>query len=203
MKKLQQSAQRVRIIGGFWRSRLVDIIDYPGLRPSTDRVRETVFNWLAPDMDGAKVIDLFAGTGVLGFEACSRGAQHVLLVDKNQAVLQALKNNLEKLMPHPEESEIQLICMDAVKWLSTQTEIDVDIIFLDPPFEQPELIEQSLQFICQRLKKDSYPIIYVESNAMLTNEAILQLLPKWIIAKQLVAGVVKASILKYLEEDKV
>ena len=201
MKKPQQPSQRVRIIGGFWRSRLVDIVSYPGLRPSTDRVRETIFNWLTPYLDGARVLDVFAGSGVLGFEACSRGAKHVVLAEKNQAVFQGLKDNLEKLRPTPGGSEIHLFCMDAVQWLSAQPELDADIIFVDPPFEQPELIEQSLQLIVQKLKKDTYPIIYVESNATMNNEAILNLMPKWTIDKQLVAGVVKASILKYLEDE--
>jgi len=201
MKKNQQPSQRVRIIGGFWRSRLVDIVSSPGLRPSTDRVRETVFNWLSPYIVGAKVIDIFAGTGVLGFEACSRGAKHVVLNEKNQAVFQGLKSNLDKLHPIPEGSEIHLLSMDAVKWLSVLPEIDADIIFLDPPFEQPELIDQSLQLIRQKLKKDTYPIIYVESNAKMNNEAILKPMPSWTIDKQLVAGTVKASILKYLEDE--
>ena len=77
MKNPRMTPQRVRIIGGFWRSRLVDIVSVPGLRPSTDRVRETVFNWLNPYIADAKVIDLFAGTGILGLEACSRGAKEV------------------------------------------------------------------------------------------------------------------------------
>jgi 16S rRNA (guanine966-N2)-methyltransferase len=196
MKKKQTPSQRVRIIGGYWRSRLIDIVTQPGLRPSTDRVRETVFNWLTPFINDAKIIDLFAGTGVLGFEACSRGAQQVLLIEKNHAVFQGLKNNLDKLRPLPGGSDIQLACIDAIQWLSNQHEIEAKIIFLDPPFDQPELLEESLRLIYQRLKKDTHPIIYVESNAKLDNETILKHMPQWTIEKQLVAGVVKASILK-------
>ena len=201
MKNLGMKPQRVRIIGGFWRSRLVDIVSVPGLRPSTDRVRETVFNWLNPYIADAKVIDLFAGTGILGLEACSRGAKEVILIEKSPLVAQALQANLEKLKPYPENARIECISMDALQWLKKQEQIVVDIIFLDPPFDQVGLLEAALQLIALKTNSDKMPIIYVESSSKLDKEAILGNLPGWVVQKQLVAGAVRANILRYRDEQ--
>jgi 16S rRNA (guanine966-N2)-methyltransferase len=201
MKNPGMKPQRVRIIGGFWRSRLVDIVSVPGLRPSTDRVRETVFNWLNPYIADAKVIDLFAGTGILGLEACSRGAKEVILIEKSPLVAQALQANLEKLKPYPENARIECISMDALQWLKKQEQIVVDIIFLDPPFDQVGLLEEVLQLIALKTNSDKMPIIYVESSSKLDKEAILGNLPGWVVQKQLVAGAVRANILRYRDEQ--
>jgi len=201
MKNPRMTPQRVRIIGGFWRSRLVDIVSVSGLRPSTDRVRETVFNWLNPYIADAKVIDLFAGTGILGLEACSRGAKEVVLIEKNPLVAKALQANLEKLKPYPQNARIECISMDALQWLKKQEQIVVDIIFLDPPFDQIGLLEEALQLIALKTNSDKMPIIYVESSSKLDNEAILGNLPGWVVEKQLVAGAVRANILRYRNEQ--
>ncbi|MEI7428565.1 MAG: 16S rRNA (guanine(966)-N(2))-methyltransferase RsmD [Betaproteobacteria bacterium] len=201
MKNPRMTPQRVRIIGGFWRSRLVDIVSVSGLRPSTDRVRETVFNWLNPYIADAKVIDLFAGTGILGLEACSRGAKEVVLIEKNPLVAKALQANLEKLKPYPQNARIECISMDALQWLKKQEQIVVDIIFLDPPFDQVGLLEEALQLIALKTNSDKMPIIYVESSSKLDNEAILGNLPGWVVEKQLVAGAVRANIFRYRNEQ--
>jgi 16S rRNA (guanine966-N2)-methyltransferase len=201
MNKSQVSAKRVRIIAGFWRSRLLEIALQPGLRPTTDRVRETVFNWLNPYLQGAVVYDLFAGTGILGLEACSRGAMHVTLIEKNPIAYRVLKSNLADLQPMPDGSSIDTSSTDALTWLRNLDEINAKVIFLDPPFDTPALLLESLRIIAQKTKNHNRPIIYVESNAKLDNGAILEFMPQWEFKKQLIAGVVKASLLTLKEED--
>jgi 16S rRNA (guanine966-N2)-methyltransferase len=196
MKKDSSTPQRVRIISGYWRSRLVNIVDSPGLRPTTDRVRETVFNWLNPYLFQARVIDLFAGTGILGLEACSRGASEVLFIEKNAIVLKALQTNLEKLKPDPPNSNIKCIGIDALQWLKNQDQIDANIIFIDPPFNEVQLLEETLVTLTKKINKATPPIIYVESSSKLDNETIIRYLPGWVVEKQLTAGAVRANILK-------
>lgn len=191
-------AQRVRVIGGFWRSRLLNIVDQPGLRPSTDRVRETLFNWLVPYIQQANCIDLFAGTGVLGFEAISRGASHLRLIESNPRVAKQLNLNLQALRPFPDGSDIEVIHEDALKWLNSQTQIDVDMVFVDPPFDQGELLLKTLTKLGQVLNHSPTTIIYVESPSGTSDELLLECLPQYGIDKQLLAGAVKASLLKPL-----
>jgi 16S rRNA (guanine966-N2)-methyltransferase len=200
MKKSSLTQHRVRIIAGFWRSRQVDIAEVSGLRPSTDRVRETVFNWLNPYLNQSKVVDLFAGTGILGMESCSRGAKEILLIEKNPVVFRALQNNLEKLKPNPPHSAITVIAMDALLWLKNQDSIDANLIFIDPPFEQTNLLEEALILINDKTKLDTPPIIYVESSSKLDIDSILQKLACWKVEKQLVAGAVRASILMHRKD---
>jgi 16S rRNA (guanine966-N2)-methyltransferase len=196
MKKTQSTAHRVRIISGYWKSRRIGIVDIDGLRPSTDRVRETVFNWLNPYLPQARVIDLFAGTGILGFEACSRGAQEVHFIEKHPIVYKALQENYSKLQPSPPQSSIHLIQLDAIGWLNNQIDLNVDVIFIDPPFDQEALLLQALQLIDRRIKRDKPPIIYVESSSKLDKNKILDQIPEWIIEKELVAGAVRANVLR-------
>ena len=196
MKKSLPTSHRVRIIAGYWRSRLVEIVDVPGLRPTTDRVRETVFNWLNPYIEQARVIDLFAGTGILGLEACSRGAKEIHFIEKNAIVFKALKENLVRLQPSPPSSHVKLTHLNAIEWLRAQDEIEADIIFIDPPFDQIDLLEQSLQLIVSKIKRNNVPIIYVESSSKLDNERFLQCLHGWVVEKELVAGAVRANLLR-------
>ena len=99
--KVKELPTRVRIIGGYWRSRLIHLIEEPGLRPTTDRVRETLFNWLGQTLNQQSCLDLFAGSGALGLEACSRGASHVTIIESNKRVYSLLENNIESLKPLP------------------------------------------------------------------------------------------------------
>ena len=200
MKKSSLTQHRARIIAGFWRSRQVEIVDASGLRPSTDRVRETVFNWLNPYLNQSKVIDLFAGTGILGMESCSRGAKEILFIEKNPVVFRALQNNLEKLKPNPPKSVITAVAMDALQWLKNEDLIDADLIFIDPPFEQANLLEEALLLINTKTKIDTPPIIYVESSSKLDIDGILQKLSCWKVEKQLLAGAVRASILMFRKD---
>lgn len=123
----------VRIIGGSWRGRKLRVEERPGLRPSADRTRETLFNWLQPVTPGARVLDLFAGSGALGFEALSRGAAHATLVERDPMTAQTLREHAQTLGA----KDCTIACEDALHWLAhprKQNEPDFDLAFLDPPF---------------------------------------------------------------------
>lgn len=120
---------RLRIIGGAWRSRLIAFPPIPGLRPTPDRVRETLFNWLGQDLTGLSCLDLFAGSGVLGFEAASRGAAHVTLVEKDPRAIAALRKNAAALGA----SSVEIRRADALEFLAS-SDSRYDVVFLDPPY---------------------------------------------------------------------
>jgi 16S rRNA (guanine966-N2)-methyltransferase len=122
---------RVRIVGGEWKRRFVTFRDAPGLRPTPDAVRETLFNWLGQDLTGLACLDLFAGSGVLGFEAASRGAAHVTLVERDTRTFAELKENAGVL----DTDRLELIPVDALKFLSRASR-RYDLLFLDPPYHQ-------------------------------------------------------------------
>lgn len=122
---------RVRIVGGEWKRRFVTFRAAPGLRPTPDAVRETLFNWLGQDLTGLACLDLFAGSGVLGFEAASRGAAHVTLVERDARTFAELKENAGVL----DTDRLELIPADALKFLSRASR-RYDLLFLDPPYHQ-------------------------------------------------------------------
>ena len=124
----------VRIIGGRWRGRKLPVADLPGLRPSGDRGRETLFNWLAPHIHGARCADLFAGTGVLGLEAASRGAASVVLIEKAGPAARALRENTARLISDEIHGEVGVVHADALEWLDACDADSLDLVFIDPPF---------------------------------------------------------------------
>jgi 16S rRNA (guanine966-N2)-methyltransferase len=124
------AANRVRIIGGHFRRRLLDFPDSAGLRPTPDRVRETLFNWLGQDLPGWACLDLFAGSGALGFEAASRGAGRVVMIERERGALDALEKNRAALGA----DQIEILRADALAWLVNSREA-FDLIFVDPPFD--------------------------------------------------------------------
>lgn len=129
---------RVRIIAGTWRSRIIAFPQREHLRPTPDRVRETLFNWIGQDLTGKACLDLFAGSGALGFEAASRGARRVVLVESDREVFEALQVNRDKLGG----STVEVIREDALKFIRADRG-KYDVIFLDPPFNQdyfPQLL---------------------------------------------------------------
>ncbi len=126
-------ASSVRIIGGSMRSRKVYFHDAAGLRPSPDRVRETLFNWLQSVIGGARCLDLFAGSGVLGFEALSRGAASVLLVENHAQTLSCLRKQIGLLGLG---EQCQLRQADVMQWLAGKPDQAYDVVFLDPPYRQ-------------------------------------------------------------------
>jgi len=120
---------RVRIIGGTWRSRRIAFPSRRDLRPTPDRVRETLFNWLGQDLTGRTCLDLFAGSGALGFEAASRGAKRVVMVERDAATLRALQASRAEL----DADAVELKRADALEFLRADADL-YDVVFLDPPF---------------------------------------------------------------------
>jgi 16S rRNA (guanine966-N2)-methyltransferase len=152
-------ANQLRIIGGQWRSRRIPIADVAGLRPTPDRVRETLFNWLQTFVGGARCLDLFAGSGALGFEALSREAAEVVFVEQDQRAFKQLEANAKTLGA----SQARLVHADAFAYLQRETAA-FDLIFLDPPFRK-ELTAQALDSLSARqlIKDDAF--IYLEHEA--------------------------------------
>ncbi len=150
-------AGRVRIVGGKLRSRLIDVPDRPGLRPTPDRVRETLFNWLGQELPGLACLDLYAGSGALGFEAASRGAARVVMVDSDHAAVKALLENRERLGA----TQVQVVQSGALPYLARATE-RFDVVFLDPPFRQ-NLLPDVLARLPERLAEGAR--VYVEAPA--------------------------------------
>jgi len=146
---------KVRIIGGEWRSRLLTFPECADLRPTADRIRETVFNWLGQDLSGLKCLDLFAGSGALGFEAASRGAERVVMVEVDVQVYTALRENKERLSA----AQVELLKMDAVTFLKSDTQ-KFDVIFLDPPYRL-ELLPTLLPLLSVHL--ESTGAVYIET----------------------------------------
>ena len=128
----QKAPGLVRIVGGRWRGTKLQVVDRPGLRPTSDRVRETLFNWLMPKLPGARVLDLFAGTGALGLEALSRGAASAVLVEHDRDAAAALRDTVARLQGG---DAAQVVQADALAWLHAQPGAAFDIAFVDPPFD--------------------------------------------------------------------
>jgi 16S rRNA (guanine966-N2)-methyltransferase len=131
----KRGRQRLRIIAGEWRGRRVDFDAVPGLRPTPDRVRETLFNWLQPIIEGARCLDLFAGSGALGLEAASRGASQVVLIDKHPRVIKHLHKIVQELQAHNTE----VVEADVLQYLRSTAQ-PFDVIFLDPPYQDNLLV---------------------------------------------------------------
>lgn len=135
----------VRIIGGRWKRTRLPVPALPGLRPTPDRVRETLFNWLGQALYGQRVLDLFAGSGALGFEAASRGASRVVMVEKSRAVAASLHDNRRLL----EAGTVEVVNADAIGWLSGCTDT-FDLILVDPPYDS-DLLARVLPLLAARL----------------------------------------------------
>lgn len=151
---------QLRIIGGEWRGRKLSFRAAPGLRPTTDRIRETLFNWLAPELAGARCIDLFAGSGALGLEALSRGAEHCTFIDTNRAALDDIGGHLERLSAS-ERGCCQ--CRTASEFLAT-ADNTCDVIFVDPPFSAG-LVEETLGQLAQSACVGDRTLVYLETGA--------------------------------------
>ena len=139
------AANKVRIIGGAWSSRVIRFAPHEDLRPTPDRVRETLFNWLGQDLTGKCCLDLFAGSGALGFEAASRGAAKVVMVERDKAVFRNLQDNARLL----QANTVELRCADALEFLRLDTG-RYDVVFLDPPFRM-DVLPQVLPLVAPRL----------------------------------------------------
>ncbi|MDD5384573.1 MAG: 16S rRNA (guanine(966)-N(2))-methyltransferase RsmD [Gallionella sp.] len=178
---------KVRIIGGDLRSRVIDFPDVSGLRPTPDRVRETLFNWLGQTLYGRTCLDLFAGSGALGFEAASRGAERVVMAEQNPAVFRALQDNITKLAC----GNVFAYRQDGLEFASRDVH-QYDVIFLDPPF-QSNYLPRLLEILPQRLNENG--MVYVESGAA------LDVKPPWQTIKSGKAGQVHYQLLGLTVND--
>lgn len=148
----------MRIIGGRWRGRKLRVGTAAGLRPTPDRVRETLFNWLHPVLDGSRCLDLFSGSGALGFEALSRGAESVVMVENNPSLAALLQEQAASLGV---SSSARIVHADALAWLSGEAR-SFDIVFLDPPFSD-NLLEKACTRLLERQLLADGALIYMES----------------------------------------
>lgn len=174
------SRSQLRIIGGSWRGRRIEFQAEPGLRPTPDRVRETLFNWLQPRLPGSRCLDLFCGSGALAIEALSRGAASATLVDLSATVLREVRHNLERLGT----SAAELVAADAEAWIATVRDRRYDIVFIDPPFGGGTAQR------CLRLLADSALLapgarVYLECGVA---EAAPELPPGWLLHREKFAG---------------
>ena len=185
--KLHKGAGEVRIIGGQWRRTKLPVALKPGLRPTPDRVRETLFNWLGQSLQGWRCVDAFAGTGALGLEAASRGAAQVQLCEQEAGLVQQLKAQVERL----KATTVQVQRTDGVAFLRQLGSASVDLIFLDPPFDSA-LFEPALQAAAQAVKPDGW--VYLEAPLPWTDA----LLAPWGLQphRHLKAGTVHAHLLR-------
>ena len=156
-------AHQIRIIGGRWRGRRIRFPDVVDIRPTPDRVRETLFNWLGQDLDGARTLDPFAGSGALSFEALSRGAALAVAVDRKPELVRALDATAQMLGSVALETH----CADAQAFLASETRL-FDVVFLDPPFDDPRW-EALLPAAAARVAADG--ALYVEASARVTAPA--------------------------------
>lgn len=175
----QQSAGQIRIIGGKWRGRKLPVPNSPGLRPTTDRVRETLFNWLAPMIQGVRCLDCFAGSGALGLEALSRYAGEAVLLEADRHVAKQLSNNLTLL----NAENGQVVNTNALQWLA-QPGQPFDLVFLDPPFRKG-LLAETINLLEQFnwLTADAW--IYVEAEA---ESAATDVPASWQLHREKIAG---------------
>ncbi len=175
-------SNKVRIGGGEWRSRLLPFPDAPGLRPTPDRVRQAVFNWLGQQLYGLSCLDLFSGTGVMGFEALSRGAESAVMVEKSATAYKSLVHNKQLL----KTDRAHILNMDALQFLSGNKQL-FDVIFLDPPYSQgwlPKLLPQVGGHLAPQ------GLVYVEAEFVIESD------DTWQVLKQGKAGNVYFHLLK-------
>lgn len=179
----------IRIIGGEFRRRRLRFPDVPGLRPTADRLRETLFNWLQTEVEGANCLDLFAGSGALGLEALSRGAQRVRFVDQSRAVIRQLHENLGLLQV---QDRAEVLSADAMRLLSKEADQQYDVVFLDPPF-----VRDWLAIACVSLEQHNWlqprSWIYLEQDS---HNNLPELPDNWCIHRRAKAGKVACVLLR-------
>lgn len=182
-------AHEVRLIGGRWKRSKLPVLDRPGLRPTPDRVRETLFNWLGQDLGGLQVLDAFAGTGALGFEAASRGACPVVLLERDPVLTRHLLDTAARLGA---ADEVEVVTTDALAWLrgAASGPRRFDVVFLDPPFSA-SLFEPALRAAATVLSDDGW--LYLEADREFAEPHLPEGLVRWRHAK---AGMVHYHLLR-------
>jgi len=197
MAKRKQSGRskegRLRIVAGIWRSRLLDIADVEGLRPTSERIRETLFNWLVPHIHGARCLDLYAGTGALGLEALSRGAASAVFVEVSPVAEKQLKMNTGLL----DASGATVLRMDALDYLAGKPDERFDIVFLDPPFAA-DLLDETCRLMAEQQLLADGALVYFEQDR---GKAELKLPESWRVLKDKTAGNVRYMLAQVGEDD--
>lgn len=183
----------VRIIGGLWKRSKLPVVDAPGLRPTPDRVRETLFNWLGQDLTGWRCLDAYAGSGALGFEAASRGAVTVILVDRDPKLVRSLHASRERLGA----SQIAVEQADAIAYMRRAPAAAFDIVFLDPPFAQG-LSEPALAAAGRLVVPGGF--IYLEAEEAL--DQVLPASPALVLQRRGRAGAVHFHLLQRSRADE-
>ena len=178
---------QVRIIGGTWKRTLLPVADRPGLRPTPDRVRETLFNWLGQDLTGWRCVDAFAGTGALGLEAASRGAGDVLLVEAEGALVDQLRAIVQRLGAQ----QVRVQRGNALSVLATLPPASVDLVFLDPPFES-DLFDKALAAARPAVAATGF--VYLEAPTAWDGEALAR--HRLELARHMKAGAVHGHLLR-------
>jgi 16S rRNA (guanine966-N2)-methyltransferase len=191
MKTRGRPPGAVRIIGGSWRGRRIEFQAGPGLRPTPDRVRETLFNWLQPRLAGSRCLDLFCGSGALAIEALSRGAASATLVDVSPTVLREVRHNLDRLGA----SAAELVAADAVAWIGAMRDRSYDIVFIDPPFGGGTA-QRCLQLLASSTLLAPGARVYLECGVA---ETAPGLPPGWLLHREKFAGQVAYRL--YLAPD--
>jgi 16S rRNA (guanine966-N2)-methyltransferase len=183
---MPKANNEVRIIGGKWRSRKIKFSGNPYLRPTPNRVRETVFNWLDPVITNAVCLDMFAGSGALGFEALSRGAKSVIMMDKSKQVISDLKKNAVLLSA----GDIIFVCKEFSSKLHNFFKQQFDIVFLDPPFHK-NLVQSCSQWLEQNDCLTQGAFIYTENESVLKT---IDMPSNWKLYRQKTTGQVCYSL---------
>ncbi|WER46362.1 16S rRNA (guanine(966)-N(2))-methyltransferase RsmD [Cupriavidus sp. WKF15] len=189
----RQAPSQVRIIGGRWKRTLLPVPDAQGLRPTPDRVRETLFNWLGQDLSGFACLDMFAGSGALGFEAASRGAEAVTLVEFNPRVAKQLRDNQYRL----DAAQMRVMQGDAFAIAAQMPDASFDVIFLDPPFAE-DWLRPALEHAARLLRPGG--AVYVETDRSLTG-ADAPVPASLEIVRQARAGAVHFHLLRHRGAD--
>ena len=184
---------RLRIVAGNWRSRLLDIADVEGLRPTSERVRESLFNWLAPKIHGARCLDLYAGTGALGLEALSRGAASAVFVERSPVAEKQLTENARLL----DASGATVLRMEAFDYLAGKPGERFDIVFLDPPFAA-DLLEETCRLMAEQQLLVDGALVYLEQDR---GKAEPKLPDSWRVLKDKTAGNVRYRLVQAGEDD--
>ena len=191
----KNTLSKIKIIGGKWRGTNLTFFDEPELRPTGNRIRETLFNWLQPNIQGSICLDLFAGSGCLGLEALSRGASTCVMIEKNKRVINHLAENIEKL-----SSSTELIHDDALNYLSSkELSKTFDIVFLDPPFDST-IYESTMRALELNhwLSRDA--LIYIEARS---ESSMFQIPDNWFLFREQVAGNVRYMLYSRREKKNI
>lgn len=186
MRPAAPPPREVRLIGGALKRSKLPVADHPGLRPTPDRVRETLFNWLGQDLTGWRVLDAFAGSGALGFEAASRGAAEVLLLEREAALARSLQASQARL----KVSSLRVEQADALPWMRRCTPARFDLVLLDPPFDaglQAPALAAATPLVVPG------GLLYLESPAALAPPAVP---PEFALLRQGRAGAVHYHLLR-------